>query len=144
MNLFIFVATILIIFSNSEAAPTSQRGQPGKQRHHLEYLEVKTSRNGHTIAGEHEPKEASDNLQEEQEKEQEKEKEKEQRQVVKEVKDLLRQLRQLGRWTVKVKSKTARDDETFGQNWVGSEMEPRDLRAGLRSNSHGTLISKGW
>ena len=82
MKIFIFVATILIIFSNSEAAPTSQRGQPGKQRHHLEDVEVKTSSNGHTIAGEREPKEASDNLQEEQEHE----KEQEQRQVGKNLK----------------------------------------------------------
>ena len=90
----------------------------------------------HTIVDEREPKEAGRNLQEEQER----------RQVVREVKGLLRQLRQLGRWTVKVKAKTASDDDEgkrSRQNWE-SEIQPRDSRAGLHDNTHGTLISKGW
>ena len=142
MNFFTFVTTILIIclaISNSEAAPT-QRGQPGKLRHHREDLTLDPSRNEPSIAGEHEPKEAGGNLQDEQEQEQE------HRQVVREVKGLLRQLRQLGRWTVKVKAKRTRDDdegETSTQNWE-SDIEPRDSRAGLHGNTHGTLISKGW
>ena len=96
MNHFTFVTTILILcltISNSEAAPT-QRELQGRLRHHREDLTLEPSGNGPSIAGEREPKEAGANLQEEQEQ---------QRQVVREMKDLLKQLRQLGRWTVKVK-----------------------------------------
>ena len=143
MNNFTFVATILIIclaIFNSDAAPT-QRGLQSRRRHHREDPTLEPSTNELTIVDEREPKEAGRNLQEEQER----------RQVVREVKGLLRQLRQLGRWTVKVKSKRQRDNdegETGGQNWE-SEIQPRDSRAGLHGNSHdgnshGTLISKGW
>ena len=134
MNPTAILIIFLAIWNSGEATPTHR----GLRRlgHHREDFTQDPSRNDLANVDECEPKEAGGNLQEEQEQDQ--------RQVVKEVEGLLRQLRQLGRWTVKVKSKTARDDETFGQNWVGSEMEPRDLRAGLRSNSHGTLISKGW
>ena len=127
MNLFTFLMICLAI-SSSEAAPT-QRGQADK--HHREDLTLEPS------VDEHEPKDAGGNLQEEQEK---------RRQVVREVKDLLKQLSHLGRWSVKVKTKRARDadeGETSRQNWK-SEIQPRDSQAGLHDNSHGTLISKGW
>ena len=129
MNLFTFVATILIILiSNSEAAPT-QRG-PGKEdlRHEPARPELK---------------EGGLDLQEE-------DKQEEQRQVARQVKDLLRQLRQHGRWTVKVKAKRESEGdegETSRQNWRWvSEIELRDSSAGLHGSghSHGTLISKGW
>ena len=146
MNHFTFVTTILILcltISNSEAAPT-QRGLQGRLRHHREDLTLDPSGNEPSIAGEREPKEAGDNLQEDEELDEREQ----QRQVVREMKDLLKQLRQLGRWTVKVKAKRTRDndeDETSRQNWE-SEIQPRDSRAGLHGNgnSHGTLISKGW
>ena len=140
MNHFTLVTTILILchaISNSEAAPT-QRELQGRLRHHREDLTLEPSGNGPSIAGEREPKEAGANLQEEQE---------EQRQVVREVKDLLKQLRQLGKWTVKVKATSTRDDdegETSRQHWE-PVIQPRDSRARLHdSDSHGTLISKGW
>ena len=120
MNLFTFLIICLQI-SSSEAAPT-QRGQADK--HHREDVTLEPSASG-------------GNLQEEQEK---------RRQVVTEVKDLLKQLSHLGRWSVKVKTKRARDadeGETSRQNWK-SEIQPRDSQAGLHDNSHGTLISKGW
>ena len=140
-SLFTLVATILILFlaiSNSKAAPT-KRGLEVRLLHHREDLTLESSGNGPSIAGEREPKEAGANLQEDQEQEEE------QRQVVREVKDLLKQLRQLGKWTVKVKATRTRDDdegETSRQNWE-PEIQPRDSRAGL-NDSHGTLISKGW
>ena len=137
MNLFTFVATVLIIclaITNSKAAPR-QRGQ-GR-----EDLPRDPSRTELTIVDEREPKEAGHNLQKKQE-EQEK-----RRQVAMQVKDLLRQLRQRGRWTVRVKAKRGRDDddEKSGQNWE-FDIQPRDSRAELHGsdNSHGTLISKGW
>ena len=138
INHFTFVTTILILcltISNSEAAPT-QRELQGRLRHHREDLTLDPSGNGPSIAGEREAKEAGANLQEEQEQ---------QRQVVREMRDLLKQLRQLGKWTVKVKATRTRDDdegETSRQNWE-PEIQPRDSRAGL-NDSHGTLISKGW
>ena len=139
MNLFTFVATILIIcleITNSEAAPR-QRGQ-GR-----EDLPRDPSRTELTIVDEREHKEAGHNLQEKEEEEQEK-----RRQVAMQVKDLLRQLRQRGRWTVRVKAKRGREDDDEGeksQNWE-SDIQPRDSRAELHGsdNSHGTLISKGW
>ena len=143
MNHFTFVTTILILcltISNSEAAPT-QRGLQGRLRHHREDLTLDPSGNEPSIAGEREPKEAGGNLQEKEELDEREQ----QRQVVREMKDLLKQLRQLGRWTVKVKATRTRDDdegETSRQNWE-SEIQPRDSRAGL-NDSHGTLISKGW
>ena len=136
-SLFTLVTTILILcltISNSEAAPT-QRGLQGRLQHHREDLTPDPSRNRLNIVDEHVPKEAGGNLQDEQEQER--------RQVAGQVKDLLRQLRQLGRWTVKVKAKRDDDEEeTSGQNWE-PEIRPRDSRAGL-NDSHGTLISKGW
>ena len=143
MNHFTFVTTILILcltISNSEAAPT-QRGLQGRLRHHREDLTLDPSGNEPSIAGEREPKEAGDNLQEDEELDEREQ----QRQVVREMKDLLKQLRQLGKWTVKVKATRTRDDdegETSRQNWE-PEIQPRDSRAGL-NDSHGTLISKGW
>ena len=130
------MATIFLIIcltiSNSGAAPTSR----GLER---EVLTLDPSRNELTIVDEREPKAAGGNLQEEQER---------RRQVAMQVKDLLRQLRQHGRWTVKVKAKRGRDDdegETSSQNWrLESDIQPRDSRAGLHGNAHGTLISKGW
>ena len=101
MNHFTFVTTILILcltISNSEAAPT-QRGLQGRLRHHREDLTLDPSGNEPSIAGEREPKEAGGNLQEKEELDEREQ----QRQVVREMKDLLKQLRQLGRWTVKVK-----------------------------------------
>ena len=130
MNFFAILLIFLAI-SNIEPTPT-QRGL-GR----LEYHREDTSESELTILDEREPKEPGGNLQEEQEQDQ--------RQVVKEVEGLLRQLRQLGRWTVKVKSKRARDNhqkEMRVQNWARVEL--RDSRAGLDDNSHGTLISKGW
>ena len=143
INHFTFVTTILILcltISNSEAAPT-QRGLQGRLRHHREDLTLDPSGNEPSIAGEREPKEAGANLQEEQEEREQ------QRQVVREMKDLLKQLRQLGKWTVKVKATRTRDDdegETSRQH-LEPEIQPRDSRARLHdSDSHGTLISKGW
>ena len=160
-SLFTFVTTILILcltISNGEAAPT-QRGPQGKLQYHREDLTVEPSRNRLNIVDAYVAKEAGGNLQDEQEQEEEQEDhdeqeqeeeqvEQERRQVAGHVKDLLKQLRQLGRWTVKVKAKRTRDDEedeTSRQNWE-SEIQPRDSRAGLHGNgnSHGTLISKGW
>ena len=130
-------SVILLIFlsiSNIEPTPT-QRGL-GRRGHHREDFTKDPSGNKLTILDEREPKEAGCNLLQE-------EQEQDQRQVVK---GLLRQLRQLGRWRVKVKLKRARENderETRGQNWAGVEL--RDSRAGLHhDNSHGTLISKGW
>ena len=148
-SLFTFVTTILILcltISNGEAAPT-QRGPQGKLQYHREDLTLEPSRNRLNIVDAYVAKEAGGNLQDEQEQ-QRKEQEQERRQVAGQVKDLLRQLRQLGRWTVKVKARRTRDNdenETSRQNWE-SEIQPRDSRAGLHGNgnSHGTLISKGW
>ena len=143
------MTTILILcltISNGEAAPT-QRGPQGKLQYHREDLTLEPSRNRLNIVDAYVAKEAGGNLQDEQEQ-QRKEQEQERRQVAGQVKDLLRQLRQLGRWTVKVKARRTRDNdenETSRQNWE-SEIQPRDSRAGLHGNgnSHGTLISKGW
>ena len=134
MNLFTVVATFSIIsISNSKAAPTLQG--PGKEDL------------GHDPAS-HELKEGGRNLQQEEQEVQEVHEE--QRQVVRQVKDLLRQLRQHGRWKVKVRAKRMSEDdeeETSRQHWHWeSEIMPRDSRAGLHGSddSHGTLISKGW
>ena len=148
-SLFTLVATILILFlaiSNSKAAPT-KRGLEVRLLHHREDLTLDPSRKRLNIVDAHVAKEAGGNLQDEQEQ-QRKEQEQERRQVAGQVKDLLRQLRQLGKWTIKVKAKRTRDDdenETSHQDWE-SEIQPRDSRAGLHGNgnSHGTLISKGW
>ena len=131
MNLFTFVAAIFIIsISNSKAAPTRR----GYGREDL----------GHDPAS-HKVKEGGRDLQEEGEEVQE-----EQRQVAMQVKDLLRQLRQHGRWKVEVRAKRMLEDdegETSIQNWHWeTEIKPRDSRAGLHGSddSHSTLISKGW
>ena len=120
MNHFTLVTTILILchaISNSEAAPT-QRGLQGRLLHPREDLTLDPSGNGPSIAGEREPKEAGANLQEEQEEREQ------QRQVVREMKDLLKQLRQVGRWTVKVKGqisspKTQEQDSVSGSGMSG-------------------------
>ena len=125
-------SVILIIFLsilNSEATPT----QIGLGRHHRVDFTQDLSRN--EDAFEPEPKETGGNLQEEPE------------QVMKELKGLLRKLRQLGSRTVQVKSRRARDnelEEARGQNWKRSGIEFRYSRSGLHDNCYGTLTSKGW
>ena len=94
------------------------------------------SRNEPAIVDEREPKEAGGNLQEEQQ----------QSQVVNEVMMvLLKQLRQLDKWTEKSKETMDNDEKkTRGENWARSTIKLRDSRPGLHDNPHGTLISKGW
>ena len=64
----------------------------------------------------------------------------EERELARQVKQLLRQLRHGGTWTVRVELK---EEVAFQQE---AEVILRDSRAQLEANggSHGTLISKGW
>ena len=64
----------------------------------------------------------------------------EKRELARQVKQLLRQLRHGGTWTVRVELK---EEVAFQQE---AEVSLRDSRAQLEANggSHGTLISKGW
>ena len=64
----------------------------------------------------------------------------EERELARQVKQLLRQLRHGGTWTVRVELK---EEVAFQQE---AEVSLRDSRAQLEDNggSHGTLISKGW
>ena len=64
----------------------------------------------------------------------------EERELARQVKQLLRQLRHGGTWTVRVELK---EEVAFQQE---AEVSLRDSRAQLEANggSHGTLISKGW
>ena len=64
----------------------------------------------------------------------------EKRELARQVKQLLRQLRHGGTWTVRVELK---EEVAFQQE---AEVILRDSRAQLEANggSHGTLISKGW
>ena len=64
----------------------------------------------------------------------------EERELARQVKQLLRQLRHGGTWTVRVELK---EEVAFQQE---AEVILQDSRAQLEDNggSHGTLISKGW
>ena len=64
----------------------------------------------------------------------------EERELVRQVKQLLRQLRHGGTWTVRVEL-DKKEEVAFK-----AEVSLRDSRAQLEANggSHGTLISKGW
>ena len=66
----------------------------------------------------------------------------EERELARQVKQLLRQLRHGGTWTVRVEL-GKKEEVAFQQE---AEVSLRDSRAQLEANggSHGTLISKGW
>ena len=121
MNQHNFTVTILMIFlatSISEAAPM-QRGQSLESEDLIEEAPEKK------VQGQ-------DDVQVAEEK----------RELAKQVKQLLRQLRHGGTWTVRVEL-GKKEEVAFQQ---GAEVSLRDSRAQLEANggSHGTLISKGW
>ena len=66
----------------------------------------------------------------------------EKRELARQVKQLLRQLRHGGTWTVRVEL-DKKEEVAFQQE---AEVSLRDSRSRLEANggSHGTLISKGW
>ena len=121
MNQRNFTVTILMIFlatSISEAAPM-QRGQSLKSEDLIE--------------------EASEKKVQDQVDVQVVE---EKRELARQVKQLLRQLRHGGTWSVRVEL-SKKEKVAFQQE---AEVSLRDSRAQLEANggSHGTLISKGW
>ena len=119
MNQHNFTVTILMIFlatSISEAAPM-QRGQSLESEDLIEEaseIKVQDQDDVQVVA--------------------------EKRELARQVKQLLRQLRHGGTWTVRVEL-DKKEEGAFK-----AEVSLRDSRAQLEANggSHGTLISKGW
>ena len=122
MNQHNFTVTILMIFlatSISEAAPM-QRGQSLESKNLIEEAPEKKVQDQVDVQVVEE----------------------EARELARQVKQLLRQLRHGGTWTVRVEL-GKKEEVAFQQ---GAEVSLRDSRAQLEANggSHGTLISKGW